>query len=98
MEIRTAEGEILEVKEPVVLNQEGEVILEPQSSKSHHSFHTHSFVFQSHRWFKPLSLILGIGLILALFTVGTVIFTGIALAFLAIALLRSLFKLIGFRS
>ena len=98
MEIRTAEGELLEVKEPVVLNQEGEVILEPHTSQSQDSFRSASFTFQSKPGFKPLSFILGLGLLVAFLTVGTVIFTGILIAVISIAILRVLFKVIGFRN
>ena len=98
MAIRTADGELLEVKEPVVLNQDGEVILEPHTAHSQHSFRSASFVFQSQPWFKPLSFILGLGILIAFLTVGTVIFTGILIIIVSIAILRALFKIIGFRS
>ena len=97
MEIRTEDGTLLKVKEPIVLNQEGEVILEPNST-SQDSFKSYSFNFQAHSRMKPLTVILGLGLIIGLFTVGTVIFGLIAAFFLSLAILRSLFRLIGFRS
>jgi hypothetical protein len=95
MSLRADDGTLLQSKDPIVLSAEGEPISTPTSSSSSQDFRSGKFdnlkVFKLNGLWTPFVFVGLAGLL----TVGAVFIGGFLTVFLALCLVRSLFKRIA---